>query len=482
MPYSLPFGLRDLARLLAVVGLAWAGSLAPAAATAGPPAATPRGYLVDISASWCEPCQRMMPTVDRLIARNYPIRKFDVDARPDLVKKYNIKGLPTLLLVIDDRVEERLEGYAEESQLLALLNRIPRTPKAQPRLPSPATPRGDERLQLVDRGGRKGRSDRSRTRDNALTIRAKADDLDVPAPSAALGPMAASVRLQVKEGGFVNYGSGTVIESKPGRTTVLTCGHLFRDLDLGVPVEVEFFRGRSAIKTLGRCVAYDLDSDVGLVEVPTDKVWPAAPIATTAQTPTVDLPMVSIGCSGGADPTAETTSVTALNRYNGPENIEVDRMPVQGRSGGGLFDQTGRIVGVCIGEIPSSERGLYAGLAAIHDLLDDGDIAYLYQPNGGKQSPAELPPTMTADASELIADGLPPAWPDSTQPSSSREGELAMTSQQSRESGVDGDDVEVVCIIRSKRDPQGTSRVVIIDRADRELLERLEGPAAADGR
>ena len=460
MPFSHPRANYPF-RTASLLGLLFAAATQtpPATAQGGELPDPSRGYLVDISADWCKPCQQMKPAIERLIARNYPVRMVNIDHNPQLRDKYDIRGLPTLLLIVDNKVVARAEGRRSESELLAMLDRIPK------RSESDASAATATQLASTPPARRRRASD-------SLVVRGKASDPQ-PLPAEAIGPMASSVRLRIDEDGLVNYGSGTIVSSKPGRTVIATCGHLFRDMEPGVSVEVDFFRNGQPVRTLGRCLAFNLKSDVGLVEVPTESTWPSAPVATTTQAPGDDESVVSIGCSGGADPTAEATRITCLNRYQGPDNIEVDRMPCKGRSGGGLFDRTGRLIGVCIGELVESERGLYAGLAALHDLLDEASLGELYEDQSLLMADRDASPHQTVEID------VPPAadWPKSSQPAAGRAGQIATTSQVQPSTGPTGDgDTEIVCIIRSKSDPKGTSRVVIIDRADAELLERLEGP------
>ncbi len=68
--------------------------------------------LVDFWAKWCGPCRMMAPTVDS-IAEEYAGRvkvgKVDVDDNNGTAMRYNIRGIPTLLLfkggkIVDQRV------------------------------------------------------------------------------------------------------------------------------------------------------------------------------------------------------------------------------------------------------------------------------------------------------------------------------------------------------------------------------------------
>lgn len=453
-------------------------------AAADPAARYQRGFLVDLSASWCKPCQSMMPAIERLQREGLPIRQFDIDRRPDLKAKYQVTSLPTLLLVVDNKIVRRVEGAVGEAELRNLIGEIPTSiddPDAS-RFVRKAPKRRRSPLQLASNATPK------RTRP---VVRANAADPTelLDATGLGTGPMPSSVRIRVLDGGVVNYGSGTIVDSRVGQSLIVTCGHLFRDVNEDAQVEVDFYRGDTPETIVGRCVDFDLKSDVGLISVPTTTVWPCSEIASSAEAPREGAAVLTIGCSGGEDPTPERTTITKLNRYLGPDNIEVDRRPVRGRSGGGLFDRDGRLVGVCNAEVPESNKGLYAGLAAIHDLLDESNLATLYrdpvdessqrsgvqvamadgQPRRLLDSPPDSRPA--DDYSQLLGE-LEASWPDATAPGRGRDSELAQTSQQTAAS----DETEIVCIIRSKRDPKGTSRVVIIDAADTELLERIEGP------
>jgi thioredoxin 1 len=81
--------------------------------------------LVDYWAEWCGPCKAIAPILDE-IAKEYggklKIAKLDVDSNVEVPKKYNIRGIPTLMLFKNGNVEEQIVGARSKSQLTAFLD------------------------------------------------------------------------------------------------------------------------------------------------------------------------------------------------------------------------------------------------------------------------------------------------------------------------------------------------------------------------
>jgi thioredoxin 1 len=77
--------------------------------------------LVYASAAWCGPCKFYGPVVTE-VAQSFPTEKFDVDNRPDLKTKYNIRSVPTTIL-IDERGSEiaRKVGAMTKEQLMQFI-------------------------------------------------------------------------------------------------------------------------------------------------------------------------------------------------------------------------------------------------------------------------------------------------------------------------------------------------------------------------
>jgi thioredoxin 1 len=74
---------------------------------------SPIPVLVDFWAGWCAPCRMIAPVVEA-IAEKYDGRarvvKLDVDSNTATSSKYNIKGIPTLLLFKDGVIKEQIVG------------------------------------------------------------------------------------------------------------------------------------------------------------------------------------------------------------------------------------------------------------------------------------------------------------------------------------------------------------------------------------
>ena len=77
--------------------------------------------LVKCSTSWCGPCKRISPTFLAYASRGeLPCFEVDIDASPDFATHYDIKALPTFLLLQDGDVQGRIEG-ADWDQVLQML-------------------------------------------------------------------------------------------------------------------------------------------------------------------------------------------------------------------------------------------------------------------------------------------------------------------------------------------------------------------------
>jgi thioredoxin 1 len=83
---------------------------------------TDKPVLVDFSAIWCQPCKMLDPVVKELAGEwegKVKVIKIDADENPNLVMKYGVMGIPTLLFIKDGEVKERVTGFMPKEKLIA---------------------------------------------------------------------------------------------------------------------------------------------------------------------------------------------------------------------------------------------------------------------------------------------------------------------------------------------------------------------------
>jgi thioredoxin 1 len=80
--------------------------------------------LVDFFATWCGPCQYQAPILERVakeVGEQAHILKIDVDRNPQVMERYGIRGVPTLILFRNGRIVWRASGVKQQDELVQLL-------------------------------------------------------------------------------------------------------------------------------------------------------------------------------------------------------------------------------------------------------------------------------------------------------------------------------------------------------------------------
>ena len=76
--------------------------------------------MVDFWAAWCGPCRALAPIVDEL-ATSYlgklKVAKMDVDKNPATPNRYQVRGIPTLLIFKGGQLQEQIVGYVPKETI-----------------------------------------------------------------------------------------------------------------------------------------------------------------------------------------------------------------------------------------------------------------------------------------------------------------------------------------------------------------------------
>lgn len=75
--------------------------------------------IVDFYADWCAPCKKLAPIIEKVaLERNFNVLKINIDKNPDLAKKLNIEGLPTLFYYKNGNLIWNHLGFLSEEELI----------------------------------------------------------------------------------------------------------------------------------------------------------------------------------------------------------------------------------------------------------------------------------------------------------------------------------------------------------------------------
>ena len=80
--------------------------------------------LVDFFAEWCGPCKMLAPVLKEVkdsLGDNVSIIKIDVDKNQALAAKYQVKGVPTMLLFKNGKQVWRQSGMLQKEEIINII-------------------------------------------------------------------------------------------------------------------------------------------------------------------------------------------------------------------------------------------------------------------------------------------------------------------------------------------------------------------------
>jgi thiol-disulfide isomerase/thioredoxin len=450
-------------------GLLRLGMVLAACLTIGIAAAVPASaagaVLIAFSSPHCGPCQAMKPTLRQLEHERVPVRYVDVTEEVDFARRHGVRQTPTFVVWSAGKELTRLVGMQSADALRQALATNPSGPLFQ------TGASVDPRSMLSTAPGRTLAASPAAKQPpiEAMPSRSLAD--------AVQRARAATVRLRVQEGKGFGVGTGTIIDRHGEEALVLTCGHLFRETKLEANIEVDLFVGGQVQTVPGQVIDYDAeDRDIALVVIrPGFDVQPVQ-IANLSTPPQTGQSVFSFGCDRGDDPSRRDTRITGVNKYNQhikASNIEIAGAPIDGRSGGGLFNERGQLIGVCNAADYKGDVGIYTGPGSIRWQLDRIGLAHLYR---GEAS-------AVAAAAEQPAPPQPPALtaPAPPQPAPRHRGEAAIEPQTQLASlnspgspAAQPSGGEAMLVIVPDANRPGGKRVITIAKPTPELLQMIQ--------
>jgi thioredoxin 1 len=82
--------------------------------------------MVDFWADWCRPCHMLTPTVEEIAAESagkLKVVKMNVDENMNTPAKFNIRGIPTLLVFKGGQVADQLVGAKPKHEIVKALEK-----------------------------------------------------------------------------------------------------------------------------------------------------------------------------------------------------------------------------------------------------------------------------------------------------------------------------------------------------------------------
>ena len=78
--------------------------------------------LYYLSAPWCGPCQQFSPIINQAASQGVQIQKVNIDHEPAVATRFNVRSVPTVILVENGKEKARFVGVRSLKQVIDFYN------------------------------------------------------------------------------------------------------------------------------------------------------------------------------------------------------------------------------------------------------------------------------------------------------------------------------------------------------------------------
>jgi thioredoxin-like negative regulator of GroEL len=73
------------------------------------------------TADWCAPCKALGPTMDK-VAEQVQVNKINIDYEADVIQRYGVRNVPTVILVENGQEVRRFSGNRNYNDVMNFIN------------------------------------------------------------------------------------------------------------------------------------------------------------------------------------------------------------------------------------------------------------------------------------------------------------------------------------------------------------------------